>query len=255
MPQENLYHKEKSPMISLIDDDGKKTSEMKMLEDIYHKGKYGVFDLLAGKEDTPLGLSSKRVWELVHGKKKKLIRKDHFDYLVREFPIKGKFSDPDNLIIITPEIIQELEYHRIRSGISAGMLLKMSSESPKGLSRNIISDWTKGITKKAIRQNVEFVLEKWKELPDSYFFSKKNSKQTADCFERSLIELAPDFKERLSEYISNSGLSLLGVLKSWRPLPSHLDLEVVSGWMSGDIKRATPEHIDFVIEKIGHKDQ
>lgn len=240
-------------MISLFDEEGNKTSTLKKLEAIYRKGGYGPFDLFSKKENVPLGLSSKRVWELVHKKNRKFIRKDHLDYLIHEFITKTKFSDPNDLMIITPDIIQELEYHRVRTGLSAAMLLKISSECPKDLTKKIIADWIDGITKKATRQNVDFVLKNWKSQPTDYKIADRYNNPTEEKLSRSLIEITPDFRSVLTEYVSSSGLSLFGILKKWRPLPNHLALEVVAGWISGSIARATYDHIAFVKNKIGYQ--
>lgn len=77
---DKLTHETKLEMLSLFDEDGNKTYVMKKLEELYHKGKYGPFDLLMNKTNAPLGLSSKMVWELVHGKKKKVILYLNLDY-------------------------------------------------------------------------------------------------------------------------------------------------------------------------------
>lgn len=233
------YHKEKSQMITLIDGQGNKTPEMKQLEDIYLKGNYGAFNLLSGKACVPLGLSSKGVWELVHGKKKKSIRKDYMDYLIGEFVKKEELADHEVQLIDAEgnptKYLEEIRHHHNRTAVGTISLLRNKSELPRGLTPSQIEGWIAGKTKIAQLENVNYVLELWRSLPD------------ADI----RIPITDQMKIKLLGLIRDANVKTKTFIKETKGrAPNNLVSAEINSWISGTAKSASAIHWDFFINEL-----
>lgn len=160
-------------MVHLYKTDGQKSLAMNKLQRIYKFGKYGPEDLLVGKSDVPVGLSSRMVWEMVRGNKWKYIPKNYLDYLIKNFLSHDRLFGNDDWISLPDEKRCILVQERDRTDISPAMLLRRADNVPTGLTGKLISDWMDGRTKTLRRAHLQFVISEWKKHPDSAKFIKK----------------------------------------------------------------------------------
>lgn len=257
MNQEKLYHEAKSDRLSLFDKEGNKTYVMKKLEEIYHRGQYGVFNLLTDKTNTPLGLSSKTVWELVHGKKKKSIRRDHFEYLIKEFefptnvnscisniPEQYVSSDIDRNIIYVQLLddegkptgyLEDIRKHHHRTAVGETRLLRDKKDIPVGLNKTRIKNWLQGRLRSAQLNHVNYVLDLWETFPD------------ADM----RIPITPEIRDKLLGLVLNTNIKAKTFIKETRGrAPKNFKSIEIASWIDGKAKSASRIHLEFFMNEL-----
>lgn len=138
----------------------------KVLEDLHaHRKRTGVSSkaLIKGKNDVPKGLNPDRIENLLRGRFKKFSRQ-HLEYI---FWCWETLPEKIQRIQITQDILKTLKNERERTGIaSMALLWGTQKERPEGLSSTLINSWMEDRTKSARQDHIEYVLTKWKKLPD-----------------------------------------------------------------------------------------
>lgn len=120
--------------------------------------------LLKNRKDIPDGLNPVRVENLLQGHFKRFPR-NHLEYLIWNW---AQLPDKIPRVRITAEILSKLHTERQRTGVAAMALLwGTQDERPEGLNGTLINSWTEGRTKSAREDHLEYVFEKWRNLPNS----------------------------------------------------------------------------------------
>lgn len=159
--------------IDLYTKNGAKSLAMLSLERIYTVGKFGPYDLLLGKNDVPAGLSSSFVWNAVYRKRRKRIRKDFLDYLVKTFLEHDRIHGHDQWIELTEATSNFMKKERERTGLSLAKFIANAENCPEGLTPTLISHWIHRRVKTINKEFLSFVLTEWEKYPDSPKYTKK----------------------------------------------------------------------------------
>tara|TARA_R110002096_G_scaffold426829_1_gene637056 strand:- start:690 stop:1388 length:699 start_codon:yes stop_codon:yes gene_type:complete len=137
---------------------------------------------------------------------------------------------------LTPEIIEDLKFHRNRTGIGAAQLLQVKdAEKPAHLTLPALNSWFTGRVKTAARGHLEYIQEKWKNLPDNP--------------EGIRVEITPEILEKLRFYRNITNVGEGAILRGKRvEKPKGLNAAIVRLWLVGEIKTAKQEHLDYALE-------
>ena len=132
---------------------------------------------------------------------------------------------------LTPEIIEDLKFHRNRTGIGAAQLLQVKdAEKPAHLTLPALNSWFTGRVKTAARGHLEYIQEKWKNLPDNP--------------EGIRVEITPEILEKLRFYRNITNVGEGAILRGKRvEKPKGLNAAIVRLWLVGEIKTAIVEKL------------
>jgi len=137
---------------------------------------------------------------------------------------------------LTREIIEELKYHRDRTGIGSLRLLRMSgSEKPDHLTHSIVKNWLHGSNKTVKESDLEHVLHRWRRLPD--------------CPYGTRVVILPKIRKKLKFYRNKTNVGAVAILRGKHAeKPRGLNSNTINLWLTGEAMRANQKHLDFVLE-------
>lgn len=128
---------------------------------------YGAQTLLNWARDNaetiPEDLNAKKIEGWLAGQIRHA-RQSHLDWVVAMYDKLA--TQPDRRITLTREHIAALERERERTGVAQTALLENAVDVPEGLSAAMITRWINGNTKTARTDFYDYVLSKWRALPD-----------------------------------------------------------------------------------------
>ena len=109
--------------------------------------------------DRPKGLGQASIAGWLSGTAK-TARADHLAFVLRRWP------ELPARIAITEDMRQAMKTERDRTGVTPFNLLKDDAEAPGQLSCGAIANWLSGATATALEHHLDYVLSKWRSLPD-----------------------------------------------------------------------------------------
>ncbi len=130
-----------------------------------HRDRTGIAPqkLLQDKADIPQGLNLDHVKNILFSRTKRT-KRIYFEYVLHEWE---KLPDKNSRVAVTPNVLEKIQEQKIRTGIGTMALLHdTKNDRPQGLTAGIIDGWLKGLSKSARQDHLNYVLEKYKSLPD-----------------------------------------------------------------------------------------
>ena len=138
-------------------------------------------------------------------------------------------------VALGDQVRAQLKAWQDASGIGAVRLLKDAEREgatlPQNLKPPMIVQWISGATKIARPEHLEFVALRW----------AKAAERGLDWVEITAVEL-----ERLKA-LREAGLLPSRILKNAPDKPDGLTSAVISNWLSGKVKRARKDYLEWVI--------
>lgn len=141
----------------------------------------------------------------------------------------------NDYIPITQEIIDTLLEQQKRTGFGSSEILKgRDPEKPMGLNSGMVGKWLRGKIKSAKAAHVDYVMRKWKELPDNSI---------------NYIELTAEKRSRLREKHKETGLSQKKLLSNRSDIPDGLTPSKAGSYIhpSSIIKTIRHDYYDYLI--------
>lgn len=119
--------------------------------------------LLQGKDDLPDQLTAEKIHNWLSGRNRNA-RKDHLEYVIRQWE---QLPERIERVQITQDILCKLRSEKERTGTGpAGLLFNTARERPQGLSSSMINTWFSRSVITARKDHLDYVLDKWENLPD-----------------------------------------------------------------------------------------
>ncbi len=146
-------------------------------------------------------------------------------------------------ISLTDKVLQELKYHRERTGVGPRKLLSAKSNIPQGLSAAMVELWFSKKVLKVRQDHLKFVLATWEALPEA-----RQGKKTARVFDHGFVKIPAATRQQLQEYRQQSGIGPISLLKQTNG-PLGLTSGMIQSWLGGAVKTAKREHLQFVLDR------
>lgn len=223
------------------------------LNELREKTDIGPFALLKGQRDRmPDGISGAIVAAWLNGDRREA-RSDQLDFVINLWEQK---DDPAYYRVdLTDEHLNELACQRLRTGVDAKTFFKPPYTPPNGLHIHHVHNWTRGGTRSARRDHLEYVLGAWRALPDVCEPEPEvlgvEGYQTLNgriVLDDALIARLRDLRERTG----CSATALLAAAKQMgRAIPPGLKVPEIARWLSGQAKSADPACLLLVVETYG----
>ena len=136
-------------------------------------------------------------------------------------------------IEIDPGTIDAMRSLQQKTGVGVSKLLSSRRDVPAGLTASKIEGWRSGKTRRAKREDVEYVLSVWNSLPQYEF-----------------VEVTEDVSLMLRAYRDQSGVGPYALLRGRRAdRPKGLKSPMVQRWLEGQAGGVRKDHLDFVLAR------
>lgn len=210
-----------------------------MLRDHATRTNTGAMRLLRGVTDRPRGLSVNTIQNWLYGTVA-TATPEHYRYvLARWEALPTELWRP-----LTPDMIAALNTELLRTGHGPVTMLRHWTEVPKGLTWQIVRHWSEGTVGKVNAARWDAVMHRLTTLPD--FEAKLGSRRAASAKHAPITnaDLAA-----LREHRSRTGVGGAVLLRAAPERPAGLTPAMISGWLTGAIQTADPEHVAYILEQ------
>lgn len=188
-------------------------------------------ELVSGLTDMPDGLTFNRIRNFYCGQLKRLPRA-HMDYIMST--LKALPDTNFEAIPLTPDILEMLRAHAVRTGKGPSALLRAARDKPDGLSSPLIHTWLSGKTVTARRDHLDYVLKRY-DIP----------------VPSDRIEITGALLEELRAHVRRTGKGPHALLRGVRDKPEGLTGNMIQNWMRGLVHTARKDHFDYVLTLWG----
>ncbi|HKX79695.1 MAG TPA: hypothetical protein VJM34_14345 [Novosphingobium sp.] len=123
-----------------------------------------------------------------------------------------------------------------RTGIAAVRLLKDAGDLPEGLSVSIVQNWLRRTVDHdhpvftARKSHFDYAMARWQRLPD-----------------RSSVRISDEHRRLMKRHCARTAVEPFTLLRGAADRPGGLTSSTVSHWLSGKIKTARIEHLEYVL--------
>jgi hypothetical protein len=194
--------------------------------------------LLRGRKDILAGLSSGQIRGWTTGKIG-TARADHLDCVLK------LWREVDPVVPITESTRQRLLAEKKRTGLGSLALLRRDPDAPDGLTPAMLDTWLRGSVDRARRSHLEYILRRWKELPDGASVAKSSAHNIRSKCPR--IVITEEMRQTLIRERERTGATIRFRVRRDPNLPSGLTPALISNWLNGRIRSARPDHWEFVM--------
>lgn len=201
----------------------------------------------------PSGLKLHTVQSWLRGKTKSTI-KEYYEYVLKSLQkVDGKHLP--SRIALTDPMRRELQYHRMRTGLTPYMIIKLScgEDMANRLQPTVVS-WLKGAVLTVDERLYRQVLNDWKASPDKSSAPRKKSskhrlaQEKIKLPESSKVHITRSVRNRLFKLQDQSGLTPRAFLDEREDVPSGLTSTMIHSWMSRQVEVARTDHVKYVLE-------
>jgi len=192
---------------------------------------FGVQKLLGHAESLPDGLNCSLVSSWFRGDIK-TARKDYLDFVLMQWQ-----ALPDtNLIDLKPELIAAMNAEKQRTGVGECALLRgLRPNDHGGLSSEMVRQWLSGKAQRASQTHVDFVLARWKALPDHV---------------DEWLPLTKDMRNNLVSLNSKVQISWPRFFEERDDIPDDLNYAAVHAFLGGQRKSIRKAHYQYLVETL-----
>ena len=191
--------------------------------------------ILAGARDRPEGLNASSAAGWLKGLSK-TVRKVHLEYILKRYEMFE--SNNSEKVPITEDIRLEMRRQIERTGIGPTALLRRAKDKPKGLNAHRIGYWIAGISKTARKDQLDYILNRWKNDPQ--FFRQASGR----------IKLTSEIIEKIEDYWRRTGISIQRLVEFSSDAPPDLNARLVRAWLYREITSARKDHVDYVLKVL-----
>ncbi len=226
--------------------------------------------LLKGRSDIPEGLTHKDVlnWLDMYGPAIKAFD-SHINYIFdcyAEEVDKVRMSKKSTRVKITGLYLKQLNTEILRTGTPISELLNNAEDIPEGLTKNIVGLWRLKRTKTAFPEYLDFVLKSYQVLPTAvdvapieeehnykgrgdWEVSPRTYSKYRDLRNDNLMPISDEDLKALKTYQKVFGLLPGRILKIAKDKPKGLSSNMISNWLTGNVKNANPALLKWVLDK------
>jgi hypothetical protein len=155
---------------------------------------------------------------------------------------------------ISSAIRKELKAERKRTATTALALLRDAEDLPDGLTGSLVNRWIGGIAKSAPQRQIDYVLARWRALPDGAGLrprpkqipAKPEGRRSDWPDHRPILD---EDRAALEAHRERTKIGASTLLKGATDLPPGLTPNVVSSWLTGRAKTADPTHFAYVLAR------
>lgn len=191
----------------------------------------GAFALFSKIDNPPDRLNRSLIAAWLYGSLK-TARKDLLDFVLEYWK-----TLPDcNLIDLTPELVAELSKEKERTGIGEVALLRGTRPSAhNGLCSAMVRQWLVGTAQRADKANVEFVMARWKALPD---------------YDDEWVTLTEQQRQDLKALKKRAQISWERFFRECEDLPSGLSFDLFNVVIYGGCRSIRKHHYKYVLDAL-----
>lgn len=155
---------------------------------------------------------------------------------------------------ISAALRKELKAERKRTATTALELLRDAPDLPDGLTGSLVNRWIGGVAKSAPQRQIDYVLERWRALPDEAGLRPrpkqlptKPEARRSDWPDHRPISDAD--RAALKAHRERTKIGASTLLRGATDLPPGLTPNVVSSWLTGRAKTADPTQFAYVLAR------
>lgn len=162
----------------------------------------------------------------------KTARKDILDFVMEQWR-----QQPDtNLIELTSEIVAEMQNEKTRTGTGASALLRgVRPSEHNGLSSGMLRQWLSGRALRADKAHIDFVIARWKALPD---------------YDDEWLPLTKSMQEKIASLHSRIQMSWPRFFDEHTNIPEGLNYNLVWSFLTNQRKTIRKVHYNYLIETL-----
>ncbi|MFS2318901.1 hypothetical protein RMQ97_13270 [Maricaulis sp. D1M11] len=134
-------------------------------------------------------------------------------------------------IQITKDIVDELNRLQEQSGVGPGALLRGQKDTPPGLNSGTIFGWKRHTVKTAKRNQLEWVMKRWREVTP-------------------VVPMTPKLIKEIEDHLKRTGIAPRALIARIDPPLDKLRSELVTRWVKGTTKTARQDHLDAVLNEL-----
>lgn len=245
----NSSKKIKVKNIPLIDERGKATLHLERLRKLFTHESYGPYNILLDKNNVPAGLSSRKIWEALHGKSIKFMREDHFEYLLKEFEsssetIHSSYVPERSFRLLSKEgepteYLEKLRNLKKVKGIGSNQLLGKSADAPAGLNPRKLNNYLLGRIRIIPLEHFLYLVATWETLPDVGSSAEYVQLLDGDGNDTDVLK-------EIKEHHARTGVGSYGLLKYRHDIPQGLTKAKIDNWIHGNTRYAQQDYIQYV---------
>ena len=202
----------------------------------------GAMRLLRGASDKPSGLTATVIGRWLNGKAESAVP-SHVEYALERWA-----ALPTNRRIpLTAGMRAELIAEFARTGKGPVPILKQARDIPDGLTRQIIQVWASDKPKPGTvgETHWDYVMSRLRALPDGAPSASRLNK----AGRMRQVEISASDLAELLHHRERTGIGGALLLRSAKDVPAGLTPAMISGWMSGQAKKADPAMVAFTLAR------
>lgn len=163
----------------------------------------------------------------------------------RRYSEKSGTSETGSAITVplTIAVRRELRAEIKRTGTTSLALFKSAPVVPDGLTASVVNRWLSGIERSAQVDHLEFVLSRYRELPDAI-------SGTGRPVPASRLPLTPAMRADLEAEFIRTCASVASILEPADNIPPGLNARIVRSWIYGEAKSVCPVQWSFVMARL-----
>lgn len=179
----------------------------------------------------------------------------HLDFFINE--LENIIKLRKNFIVISDDIRHQLVFEKERTGVSPKALLSEQNDLPAGMIKKWVSGWVSGTIGMAEEEHINYVLRKWRELPQiSQYYRRTTHIKSHEKMPRVkraapiLEEITEEVRGLIHSKFNQGSITAKSFLRRFAPVPDGLTENTLSRWVSGLAKKANRSHLTFVLEHL-----
>lgn len=197
----------------------------------------GVMRLLRGAKEKPRGLTSNIVQTWLNGSVASASPL-HVAFVLQRW---SELPDAQRQAL-TSDMIATLEAEFARTGMGAVTVLARADDRPMGLTQQVIQGWLRGRTNTVGIAHWEFVMARLAALPDLSLSAPSHRVRRM-----ARADIPPDDLAELRRHRERTGVGGAVLLRHAEGKPDGLTSSMISGWVTGAIRSARPDHLAYVL--------
>lgn len=130
-----------------------------------------------------------------------------------------------------------------RTGVTVLALFASAEKIPEGLNARVVNRWLSGIERTARPDQIEFILSRYRVLPDASLGAGRSVPSTR-------LSLTQHMRDELEAEFVRTCATVASLTESATDLPAGLNARVIRSWVYGEAKSVDPRHWSFVMGSL-----
>jgi hypothetical protein len=154
----------------------------------------------------------------------------------------------DDHIALTKVVRASLRAEHKRTDVTAMQLLDGAEDLPDGLTAGSVNRWMNGLIRAAPRCHYDYVVARWKALPDATATQKRGKRYptASDAW----IEVTDAMSSHLRLELARTGLDHAVMFEGLIDVPPGLNARIVKGWLYEEAETTRTAHWKYVVARL-----